>query len=144
MKRTTLAGLAFVVLLLGVMVWPGGIKAQTAHGIQGTWNTATVPTGGAAIAGYNLWWAQCPGGVCGAFVQYNSSLITTTSILIPTTSLQTNTEYGFYLVTQDVNGGLSAPSAPMTGQSLASGVITTPSTWPVNPNPPTGCGFKIV
>lgn len=49
----------------------------------------------------------------------------------------------FYFVTQDIDGDVSAPSSPMSGEAVASALVTTPSTWPINPNAPSGCSFKI-
>lgn len=118
--------------LLTFVAGPRVFKAQTAHGILTMWTAATVPTGGSAIAGYNLWMAASS---TGPFTQLNSTPITGTSYNVGTGLLSTSTPYWFYVVTQDINGNLSAPSNVATA--------TTPANWPVNPNAPTGCTVKI-
>ena len=112
-------------LLLAILpMLPGAAGAQTQHGGFVTITAPTIPAGGAAIAGYILSYATCPGGTCGAFTAYNTSstLITGSSVVLPTTLFSASTEYGFQVVTQDVNGNQSAASATVTA--------TTPSVWP--------------
>ena len=128
----TLIASFLVVIALTVMTMPRKTHAQSVHGILASWTAATIPPGGAAIAGYNLWMAT---SAQGPFTKLNSSPITGTEYNVGTGLLSTSTPYWFYVVTQDVNGNFSPPSNTATA--------TTPNAWPVNPNAPASCTVKI-
>jgi hypothetical protein len=120
-----LLSLAFVMLLA-----VGTAAAQTPHGILVSWATPTIPTGGAALAGLNLFratWSSST-SACGSYSQLNTAPLPGNSYLDPASGLAVSTEYCYYATTQDVNGNLSAASNIAT--------TTTPAAWPVNPNPP--------
>jgi hypothetical protein len=111
-------------LIISSVVWT---CAQTPHGVLVTWTNPSIPTGGAALAGLNLFRAVQTAGVCGTFTQLNANPIPGSSYLDPAAGLSLTTSYCYSATEQDINGNMGAPGT---------GTITTPVAWPVNPGAP--------
>jgi len=113
-----------------------GTWAQTSHGILLKW-TAPSPVGGSGtIQGYYLF--RCP-GTCvagtGSWTSVDGLLpATPTQYLDPASGLANNTTYSYGAVTVDSAGSQSAYS------NIATVSVTT---FPTNPNPPSGCTAAV-
>jgi len=129
--KTKIGLLVFLALLLLLTV-PVFSQNATPHGIRTTATPPVVPTGGAAIAGYNIWRAT---GTGGPYLKLNKALLPTPSYDDLSTGLLTNTAYFYVMTAVDVNGNESLASNESNG--------TTPAAWPLNPNAPSGCNSKV-
>lgn len=115
----------------------GGVtlgQTATPHGIALTWTAPTTDANGNALPSgtvltYDVWRAT---SAAGPFTQINSSAVTTTSYLDPSSGLTVGTSYT-YEVTAIDTGGDGSPSNAFT---------ITPTAFPVNPGAPSGCGGK--
>jgi hypothetical protein len=112
-------------LIISSVAWT---CAQTPHGVLVTWTNPSVPTGGFALAGINLFRAVQTAGNCGTYTQLNATPVPGTAYPDPSAGLSLTTTYCYSATEQDINGNVSAASSPAT--------VTTPAAWPVNPGAP--------
>lgn len=100
--------------------------AQTPHGVLVQWTAST-----STVVGYNVYRGT---SASGPFTKLTASPVTGTSYLDPTTDLTISTSYVYQVTAVDSNGDESVASNQAT--------VTTPTTFPTNPNPPSGCSAK--
>jgi hypothetical protein len=112
--------------LLFVALVPAWGQTGTPHGINVT-ATASTTSG----VTYDLY--RCSGAGCSVFTQVTSALAAP-AYLDPSSSLAVSTSYS-YVMTAVKGANESAYSNVAT--------VTSPATWPANPNPPTGCNAQI-
>jgi len=104
------------------------LMAQQASqsGVYCSWTASTSSN----VAGYYVWRIGTTGTTCptSGYTQLNTTAITATNYLDISAALSTDYCYG--VQTLGTNGLVSGLSTPAN--------ITTPSSWPIVPNAPTG------
>lgn len=130
--------LCLLIFVAAVILLPSLGQAPTQHGVQLSWTPST-----SAGVSYNVW--RCV-GTCSSIFPSSYVLLTTTPVACntnsagqcvfedPTGDLTTSTAYSYAVTAVDSAGNQSGPS------NIA--LVTTPSTFPANPAPPSGCNAK--
>lgn len=123
-------GLLALLLILGPA--PAQSPTSTSHGVFVTWVASTSSN----VAGYVLF--RCSGTCTSASTAWTAvatGLILGTSYLDASADLSTGTTYSYEADAVDTSGNYSGPS------NIAA--VTTPTAWPTNPAPPSGCAAKV-
>jgi amino acid permease len=123
--------LPFLLILIFIIFGVRNTHTQTAnpHGVLLTW---TAPSG--TVTGYNVFRAVSASGACGAYAQVGTVSGTATTYNDPASGLALSTSYCYEVQTVD-GVEVSGPSNTAT--------VTTPSAWPANPSPPSGCTAAV-
>jgi hypothetical protein len=129
-----------IILAVGFAVHfmlPAVVNAQpTLHGDELVWTAATQGGDTHPISGYNVY--RCLGtcaAISTAWLKLNSTIVAATNYLDPSSNLTVSTTYSYATTAVDSAGDESGYSNIIT--------ITTPATFPVNPNPPTALSVTV-